>query len=97
MTLKKELCVPPRTMVRGRRSNDDVVKRGIGARQRDLADPLIRNSAVRGMWDVETFKTVGRWASHANRLGGYDKMPWARECLGVIRTFSRAFSQLSLL
>ena len=45
--------------------------------------PPIRNSAVRGMWDVETFKTVGRWASHANRLGGYDKMPWARECLGV--------------
>ena len=59
--------------------------------------PLIRNSAVRGTWDVEIFKTVGRWASHANRLGGYDKMPWARECLGVIRTFSRAFSQLSLL
>ena len=59
--------------------------------------PFVNDGAVRGTWDVEIFKTVGRWASHANRLGGYDKMPWARECLGVIRTFSRAFSQLSLL
>ena len=66
-------------------------QKGIGARRRALADPFMKNDAVRGAQDVGMTRTVGRCASRASRLGGYDKTPWARECLGV---FKSLFSSL---
>ena len=64
--------VPPRTMVRGRRIDDGVRQRGVGARQRDLADPLTRK------W---------RGARHARRGEYQDRraMSYAREPAGRLR------------
>ena len=49
--------VPPCTMVRGRRTDGDAVKRGRSATTR-LADPTTENDAVRDAQDVGVTWTV---------------------------------------
>ena len=77
-------------MVRGRRIDDNVVKR-VSERDNAPRRPHHENDAVRDAQDVGVTWTVERGTTRASRLGGYDKTPWARECLGV---FKSLFSSL---
>ena len=61
-------------------------RKRVSVRDNAPCRPLCKNDAVRDAQDVGTTLTVGRWTTRASRLGGYDKTPWARECLGVSKS-----------